>query len=176
MKQSISVVALALVVAALAACGPSTQRDGSKEGSAASNLTNADEGSTLSLAPGESIVFAGGSTTPLKPGLWSVTHSQLTDPGRRPTKEWSQCLSGIDAAQPPASFLAARKEDNSCKFENLAGEGNQLFVTVRCEGSAYFVIVASGTITQTAIDLVGGDTAVADTRIAARRIGDCPAS
>jgi hypothetical protein len=166
---TIALLGLALL---LAGCRPGTQADGPKTDSAVNNATAANDSSTLKLAPGETIIVSGGST-PLQPGLWSISHSGLADAGGRPTTASTQCLSGIDAAQPPAAFLAARKGDGSCKFENLAGEDNQLFVTIRCEGAAPFVIVASGTITPTAIDLIGGDTAKADTRITARRIGDC---
>lgn len=141
------------------------------------------------IAPG-----GGGSTamTQLQPGQWDTTIEILSisapnmpagmTPPRMPARTMSVCITPEQAANPNGGVLSGNSNQTGCTTENYSVAGGRIQGTVTCDiQGARTRTTMTGEFTPTSYAMtmqaeavVGGMTTNSETRITARRTGDCP--
>jgi hypothetical protein len=168
---------LAMTILGLAACGGSPDEDHANRG-AAERATAATGG--VELQPGQweyTTEIVGMSEADLPPELRG---------GPLPSYSFRYCLTPEEARDPDAFFRSAdsdNDDDDSCRFEDFSFSDGRLRATAHCaydgetsvarlEGRATptsYELNMDGTVTE------NGETVRMQTRITARRIGECTA-
>jgi len=133
----------------------------------------------------------GASTTQLQPGQWEMTIEIVSmsapnmppgmAPSRMPPRTASICITPEQAANPNAGVLSGNSNQPGCNTENYSVAGGRIQGTVTCDiQGARTRNVMNGQFTPTSYDMtmqaeavVGGMTTNSETRITARRTGDC---
>ncbi len=165
----------AIAFLSLAACGSQSGNEQAGNGQAGT-------------APG-----AGGSstTTTIQPGQWETTIEILNisapnmpagmTPPRMPARTVSVCITPEQAGNPNAGVLSGNSNQAGCATENYSVVGGRIQGTITCDiQGARTRTTINGQFTPTSYEMttqaeavVGGMTTNTETRIAARRTGDC---
>jgi hypothetical protein len=160
-------------VAALAACGSGNDGDGNRAGAAEAG---------------------GGGGATMQPGEWEMTATvtRMNVPGmpagmNPPTPQAQttrNCLTPEEAARASESFVnETAGAQHGCTTQNSSMSGGRIQATIQCDRPEGRVrMTMNGQYTATTIEMtqqmqtaVGGQNMEMETRIAGRRIGDCPA-
>jgi hypothetical protein len=120
----------------------------------------------------------------LSPGSWEISLEArvAASPGFAPPPyKLTQCLSAQDARD-PARLLGslANPGATGCTFGNSTFSGNQLTFTMQCAGTfdlhaqgavSFSPTSMDGTITSTSV--IGGQNVEMQSKVSARRLGNC---
>jgi hypothetical protein len=150
-----------------------------------------DGGNGLAAAPGTG-AGAGAATVSLQPGQWEsrleILNADMPQmpagaPGMPPMSA-RFCITPEQAANPNADVLGGgRNNPQGCTTENYTVAGGRISGTIVCAmGGSTNRTTISGQFTPTTYEMTmqsrtdaGGTATDSQTRISARRIGDCPA-
>jgi hypothetical protein len=165
----------AITVLTLAACGSQSGNEQAGNGQA-----------------GAAPAAAGGSAaTTLQPGQWETTIEILNisapnmpagmTPPRMPARTVSVCITPEQAGNPNAGVLSGNSNQAGCNTENYSVAGGRIQGTITCDiQGARTRTTMTGQFTPTSYEMtsqseaiVGGMTTNTETRITARRTGDC---
>lgn len=131
------------------------------------------------------------ATTTLQPGQWETTIEIINisapnmpagmTPPRMPARTVSVCITPEQAGNPNAGVLSGNSNQAGCTTENYSVAGGRIQGTITCDiQGARTRTTINGQFTPTSYEMttqaeavVGGMTTNTETRISARRTGEC---